>query len=126
MEEFNGKLNVVSLKEYVEHVTAALEKNFDNRLALMDKAVTKAETAMEKRFDSVNEFRGALQDLTRSFVPRPEMEEMIANTNDKLSAYCAKLDKIENMKQGGNVAWAYVLSGVSLLAALLALMTNIT
>jgi hypothetical protein len=33
-------------------------------------------------------------------------------------------EKIRNLKQGGNVVWAYVLSGVSLMAALIALVTK--
>jgi len=124
VKDFNGKLNVVSLKDYIESIVGALEKNVNSKLDQMDRAVTKAENATERRFEGVNEFRAALQDLTRTFIPRQEIESMFKNTNDKLNAYCAKLDRIESMKQGGNVVWAYVLSGVSLMAALIALVTK--
>lgn len=124
MKDFNGKLNMVSLKEYVEVVAHALEKNFNSRLEQMDRAVTKAENATEKRFEGVNEFRGALQDLTRTFMPRKEIESMFSSLIEKTDSNTKELEKTKNIKQGGNVVWAYVLSGVSLMAALVALVTR--
>jgi len=41
-------------------------------LEAQEKAVAKAETANEKRFESVNEFRQALSDQTKTFISRPE------------------------------------------------------
>ena len=48
------------------------EKRVDLALAAADRAMTKAETATEKRFDGVNEFRGALQDQATHLMPRAE------------------------------------------------------
>lgn len=124
MEDFNGKLNVVSLKDYIETIVGSLEKNYNSRLDQMDRAVTKAERTTEKRFEGVNEFRAALQDLTRSFIPRPEIEAMFKNLSSKVEDNTRELAKMRNMKQGGNVVWAYVLSGVSLMGALIALVTR--
>lgn len=42
-------------------------------LASAEKAVTKAELAAEKRFESVNEFRNQLKDQTGTFITRNEM-----------------------------------------------------
>jgi len=42
-------------------------------LASAEKAVTKAELAAEKRFESVNEFRNQLKDQTGTFLTRNEM-----------------------------------------------------
>jgi septation ring formation regulator EzrA len=126
MEDFNGKLNVVSLKDYVESVVHALEKNIHNRLEQMDKAVCKAEAATEKRFESVNEFRLQLGDQARTFMPRQEYEQAHKNVVDKIEELKTRFDKVENMKQGGNVVWAYVLSAISLIAAIIAIATRFT
>jgi hypothetical protein len=40
-----------------------------------EKAVTKAEVAMEKRFDNTNEWRAAMQDRDRNQVPRTEIDQ---------------------------------------------------
>jgi PBP1b-binding outer membrane lipoprotein LpoB len=42
-------------------------------LQAAEKAVTKAELAAEKRFESVNEFRNQLKDQTGTFITRNEM-----------------------------------------------------
>jgi hypothetical protein len=115
----------VTLKEFFKTLLDERDKRFDQRFNQMDRAVTKAEVATEKRFESVNEFRNTLADQQRTFIPRKEAEMLFKNINDKLNIYCSKLDKIENMKQGGNVVWAYILSGVSLFAAIIAIVTRI-
>ena len=124
MKDFNGKLNVVSLKDYVESVVHSLEKNVNNRLEQMDKAVCKAEAATEKRFEGVNEFRLQLSDQARTFLPRQEYEQAHKNVVDKIEELKTRFDKVENMKQGGNVVWAYVLSGMSLIGAIIAIATR--
>ena len=42
-------------------------------LQAAEKAVTKAELAAEKRFESVNEFRNQLKDQTGTFITRNEL-----------------------------------------------------
>lgn len=74
----------VSLKEYVEallkwehdYLSLAI-KNVETTaaaaLASSEKAIMKAETAADKRFDSVNEFRATLTDQASRFVTRDGM-----------------------------------------------------
>jgi hypothetical protein len=73
----------ISLKEYINDKFDNLEKSIDSRfesitqttnsaLSAADKATLKAENAVEKRFESVNEFRATLSDQTRSFLTRSE------------------------------------------------------
>ena len=124
MEDFNGKLNVVSLKDYVESIVGALEKNIHNRLEQMDKAVCKAEIATEKRFEGVNEFRAQLGDQARTFLPRQEYELAHKNLINKIDDLKTRFDKVENMKQGGNVVWAYVISGMSLIGTIIVIVTR--
>lgn len=50
-------------------------------LTASDRAVTKAETATEKRFDAVNEFRATLSDQARNLMPRAETELQFKSIN---------------------------------------------
>jgi len=87
----------VSLKEYVNDKLDNLEKSIDARfdgvtlttnaaLASADKATLKAESATEKRFEGVNEFRNTLSDQQRTFMPRSEVEIMIKAINGKIDS----------------------------------------
>lgn len=53
-------------------------------LAAADKAVSKAETATEKRFESVNEFRGQLNDQSRQFMPRSEADQLVQQLTQRV------------------------------------------
>jgi len=99
-----------TLKEYV-----------DLRFTSVQEAVTKAEAATEKRFEGVNEFRSTLADQQRTFVPRSEYEAGHVELSDRVDELRTRLDKMENMKQGGNIVWTYVISGFSLLIAVFAI-----
>jgi hypothetical protein len=58
----------------------AVKQALDNA----DKASGKADAAMEKRFDGVNEFRKALSDQSSTFIPRSEMEARLKSQDEKL------------------------------------------
>jgi len=99
--------NVNSLKEYV-----------DTRLDAIDKAVTKAETATEKRFEGVNEFRNTLADQQRTFMPRAESENQCNSLSERISAIETKMEKLEGSKSGGNVVYAYLTAVISTVIAI--------
>ena len=73
----------VAIRDYFALWLHRLETYYDRRfsdldtkttlaLTAADKAVTKAETATEKRFEGVNEFRGALSDQAANLMSRVE------------------------------------------------------
>jgi hypothetical protein len=62
----------------------AQEKSTSNALVSADRAVTKVETANEKRFESVNEFRAQLADQAAGFLPRNEASIRFDSVNDKI------------------------------------------
>jgi len=53
---------------------AELEKRVDQRFELMDRALTVALSAMDKRLDSMNEFRSSLRDQASQFADRKELD----------------------------------------------------
>jgi len=104
----NQGWTVFTLKEYV-----------DTRLEAIDKAVTKAEAATEKRFTGVNELRGALEDQQRLFMPRTETEAMFVSMNARMAVLEETINRLEAVKAGGNSTIAYVIAFVSTAVAII-------
>lgn len=74
-----------TLRLHLEALIEANDRRYEQRfkdsgtavgaaLSAAKEAVVKAETAAEKRFESVNEFRGTLSDQQRMLMPRTEAE----------------------------------------------------
>lgn len=66
---------------------ALMEKNINVAMTASDKAVTKAETATEKRFESVNEFRETLRDQAATLMPRAEYDVQHKALEEKLNVF---------------------------------------
>lgn len=79
---------------------AAMEKNIVAALAASDKAVTKAETAIEKRFDSVNEFRETLRDQAANLMPRSEYDVRHKTLENTVHGVSERLTGIEARTAG--------------------------
>ena len=65
----------------IQAAFASNEKATAAALAAAKEAVVKAETATEKRFESVNEFRGQLKDQASTLTPRDETKMMEIRLN---------------------------------------------
>ena len=63
-------------------------------LSAADRAVNKAEAASEKRFDSINEFRGTLADQQRTLMPRAESDRAFAAVAEKMAALEKLIDAV--------------------------------
>jgi hypothetical protein len=62
-------------------------------LAAADRAVLKAEVATEKRFESVNEFRGTLDQQQRTLIPRSEVDVLMRGVEEKIVTLNKSLDE---------------------------------
>jgi chromosome segregation ATPase len=94
--ELDGLREVVrSQKEHVLAIIDERDRRYEDRFKAMDektglaltsseKAFTKAETATEKRFDAVNEFRGSLKDQADRMMPRAEADGRFGGVEDKI------------------------------------------
>jgi hypothetical protein len=69
-------------------------------LATSKEAVVKAESATEKRFDSVNEFRQTLSDQATNFLSRNEYFASHKALEDKVSALADRLSTDESVAKG--------------------------
>ncbi len=90
-------------------------------LAAADKAVAKAETATERRFESVNEFRQTLSDQTRSFLSKVEFDAVRDANAVRIADLASRLDKTEGKTVGLNAGWVYLIGGISVAATLASL-----
>lgn len=77
---------LLAAKEAVATALAAAEKAVNAALISSAQAVQKAELASDKRFESVNEFRGTLSDQQRMLMPRSEVEVLVKSLQDKIDS----------------------------------------
>ena len=97
--------SIISLREYVDIRFEAQEKATATALSNADRAVTKAETATEKRFESVNEFRAALADSARDLMPRQEAERALKVLEDKYGVLERRVNNSESRTGGATDSW---------------------
>lgn len=127
---------VETLRELLEEKTSALEKAIAVQkihadqlisaqkeaiaaaMAAADRAVTKAETAAEKRFESVNEFRAAMGDRERAFMPRSELEVLIGGLHNRVNELTARIDRSDGRKTGFGDGWGWAVGAVGLVVGL--------
>jgi hypothetical protein len=93
----------------------AMDEKTSLALTASEKAVSKAETATEKRFDAVNEFRGTLSDQARLLIPREEVNARFISYDQKVEALKEQISKdISSLKEsrsegaGRTATWAVV------------------
>jgi hypothetical protein len=101
----NGRTHEPNLRELTAQIDGLVklyeerDRRYEERFISQDEkttlaltaskeAISKAEMATEKRFESVNEFRGAMSDQASLQLPRAEAE-------NRFSAYDNKLDEIK-------------------------------
>lgn len=100
-----------TLEKYLSSRIDGIKDNTSIAMAAADKAVSKAETAAEKRFDSVNEFREAMKDQQASFADKQQ-------TDFRLKAIEGRLKEIGGVSIGVAVSASVVVGLVTAMAAI--------
>jgi hypothetical protein len=98
-----------------------LETATQAALAASEKAVDKAESATEKRFEGVNEFRGALADRTAEFVTRSESEAVMVALRERVDELTNRLNRSEGKGAGLNAGWVYLLAAIAAVGTIVSL-----
>ena len=101
-------------KEATVAAFAAQEKAINAALASAERAVLKAELATEKRFESVNEFRGTLDNQQRTLIPRSEVDVMVRGLDEKIAQLTKQADALTAERRGGQAMWAFVIGALGL------------
>ena len=99
-------------KQYLQRFEAQ-QKAVAAALEAAKEAVTKAENAAEKRFDSVNEFRNTLKDQQLTLMSRAEAEVRFKAIEEKVALA---------FDRGRAAVWGYVMGGLGLIGILITLM----
>lgn len=101
---------------------AALEKSFLLAMGSADKAVQKAETAIERRLEGVNEFRATLADQQRTLMPRAEVEVIVNSMNERIADLKRQIDTLQSERAGIKGGWGYAVGVVGFVLLILSLM----
>lgn len=103
----------------VDAALIAADKAVSAALANQKEAVTKAESAAEKRFESVNEFRATLSDQQSRLMPRSEVEVIMKAQNEKIGDMQTRLDKTEGKGTGMNQSMGWILFAITIIGFLI-------
>jgi|ERR1043166_99221 hypothetical protein len=134
-QEAMGRALEAKLEEQKESVQIALvaqKEQVSQALASADRAVTKAETASEKRFEAVNEFRNTLADQQRNLMPRQEITVIVAAMEGKIQVIKDALDgkigiiqqtllKLEGRRSGISEGWGWAIGIIGLIVAIISI-----
>ena len=150
---------IETLRAHLEHQIYALRVQLDERhtaqmsavqaaLLSAKEAVIKAESAVDKRLEGMNEVRGQLDAQARTFMPRNEAEAIISRnterlkeltdlanthitrvewnaTNERVSTQIKELTDSQNKNSGRDMGaastWSIVISILSAIAAIVAI-----
>jgi len=109
-QRFDGQEKAVAnalsaLEKSTANALAALDKNNAVALTAAKEAVTKAEVAAEKRFDSVNEFRGQLKDQQNTLASKAEVDTRFRFIEDKINSIEARLNRTTGGFDAANWIW---------------------
>jgi hypothetical protein len=100
LESDRAHQEVVSLRDYIESRLEAIERATEVAITASQRAVEKAEIANNARFASVNEFRQALQDQTREYLPRAEFTIHHRTLEEKVDKIGIEVSQTANIRQG--------------------------
>ncbi len=92
----------------------AQQDAMDAALVAAKEALAKNDAVLEARLQLLNEFRAAMSDRDRDFIPRTEVEV-------RMRAVEKRVDSMEGKADGSWRTWAYVSGAVAVLIALGAL-----
>ena len=124
-----------TLRQYVEALAREKDLRDEQRfeaqtsainaalLAARD-AVNKAETATERRFEGVNEFRQALSDQTGTFITRVEFEAQRKAAEDRMRELAARVDRAEGRGGGMAAGWGYLVAAAGVVVAVVSILVR--
>lgn len=119
--------DIVTLREYedekIENLKSSINERFEASkeavqaaLSAAKEAVIKAELASEKRFESINEFRGQLADQASTLMPRAETEIRLKGITERIEVIDKSVVRSEGRNNGFQLSWGIFLAVASLIA----------
>lgn len=109
----------------IKEQLAAQKESVAIAMTAADRAVSKAEVAVEKRFENSNEWRTTVETLQRTYMPRTEWTQADKTLNDKVDVLTRRVDNRENVSRGSADSLTRILAAVAALAAVGALLLRV-
>jgi chromosome segregation ATPase len=118
-------VNIKALNERVNALDRVLTSELKSQdekvrlaMAASDKAIEKAETAMEKRFDSVNEFRKLADDILSTRAAKEELQAAVEKLEAKIDPLILYVTAQQGSTAGASRTWATIAGTALILIAL--------
>lgn len=110
------ELHIADQVQQIQTVISMGSEQVNAAFASSKEAILKAETATERRFESVNEFRAQLNSQTQSFMPREVAEAKLAEVNKKVDELTARINTGQGKSAGvtASIGLMIAVSGVAL------------
>ena len=107
-----------AITEQVFAAIAAQKESVNTAMQAAERALTKAESASEKRFDAVNEFRATLADQQRNLMPRAEAEVTMKGLDAKIDSLSKIVTSNAGVEKGAVQGWSIAIAAVSTFIAI--------
>jgi hypothetical protein len=111
-------------KNYNQRFDSVIEAT-KNALSAADRAIIKAESATEKRFESINEFRGTLADQQHTLIPRSEVEVLIQGLSNRIKTLETYNSENVGKATEQKDVFAYIVGAIGTILAVIAYLVNI-
>lgn len=121
LKQYYDSLRELDQREY-DKLREADQRALAAALQAVKEDNEKKAVAMEKRFDSVNEFRNALSDQTNSFLPRPEYSANHKALEDKIQALTDRMNLNNGATKGSEITIGKIYAAVYFVGALLGIL----
>jgi hypothetical protein len=87
--------------------------------AAAQQAINKAEVSVERRLEGTNEWRAAMNDRERNFMPRLESEQRAAALEDRLAVLSERVTASTGRTRGIGDSWRYLFGALGVVAAVI-------
>lgn len=111
---------VDTLKEHIMGLRDGDLRAIAAASAAAERADTKADTALEKRLDGVNEFRATLADQAKQLASRVEVEAL----EKRVGELADRFNKTEGRAVGLNAGWVYLIGAAGIVIAAVTLIST--
>lgn len=101
---------LASLKEYFERIIREHDRLYDERFESQKQALNRTGSAIDRRFEAVNEFRAQLSDQSRTFMTRDEITQRIDGLAEKIDILSRIAERRSGQTTGLNAGWGYLVS----------------
>jgi hypothetical protein len=114
--EISLSKQISALKDYSDSRFSEMQRSVDLRSAVLQTAVDKSDQSMNKRFETVNEFRGQLKDQAGQFIIRDEynatrdqIQQHLTNMSDERAHFVTRnefsaIQRLVYLGMGGVIA----------------------